>query len=149
MAMTVHDHQMCAPDAVQVIEGRWGLSLLNPRCPRDWPPLVHVALGQIRCTGARRTVDGERVFCREPCESTGPESCNACESLTNCSTGPGLCLVILGGTGVNWQPPGLWTTDRPTHPPTHIRKFVLGKKNEIKGARTWRSILGTQTFIGL
>ena len=41
-------------------------------------------------------------------------------------------------------PPGFWLTP---HPPTHIRKFFLGKKMKfIKGARTWRSILGTQTF---
>ena len=55
---------------------------------------------------------------------------------------PGLCLVILGGGG-QIRPPGFWLT----HPPTHIRKFFLRKKMKfIKGARTWRSILGTQTF---
>ena len=55
---------------------------------------------------------------------------------------PGLCLVILGGGG-QIGPPGFWLT----HPPTHIRKFFLRKKMKfIKGARTWRSILGTQTF---
>ena len=54
----------------------------------------------------------------------------------------GLCLVILGGEG-QIGPPGFWLT----HPPTHIRKFFLRKKMKfIKGARTWRSILGTQTF---
>ena len=56
--------------------------------------------------------------------------------------GAGLCLVILGGGG-QIGPPGFWLT----HPPTHIRKFFLRKKMKfIKGARTWRSILGTQTF---
>ena len=55
---------------------------------------------------------------------------------------PGLCLVILGGGG-QIGPPGFWLT----HPPTHIRKFFLRKKMKfIKGARTWRSISGTQTF---
>ena len=55
----------------------------------------------------------------------------------------GLCLVILGGGGRQIGPPGFWLT----HPLTHIRKFFLRKKMKfIKGARTWRSILGTQTF---
>ena len=48
-----------------------------------------------------------------------------------------------GGGGGQIGPPGFWLT----HPPTHIRKFFLRKKMKfIKGAQTWRSILGTQTF---
>ena len=48
-----------------------------------------------------------------------------------------------GGGGGQIGPPGFWLT----HPPTHIRKFFRRKKMKfIKGARTWRSILGTQTF---
>ena len=35
---------------------------------------------------------------------------------------------------------------RPTHP--HQKIFPRGR-NEIQGARTWRSIFGTQTFFGL
>ena len=47
------------------------------------------------------------------------------------------------GGGGQIGPPGFWLT----HPPTHIRKFFLRKKMKfIKWARTWRSILGTQTF---
>ena len=39
--------------------------------------------------------------------------------------GQDLCLVILGGGGgLKLAPPGFWLT----HPPTHIRKFFLGKK---------------------
>ena len=52
-------------------------------------------------------------------------------------------LSDTGGGGGQIGPPGFWLT----HPPTHIRKFFLRKKMKfIKGARTWRSILGTQTF---
>ena len=51
--------------------------------------------------------------------------------------------MILGWGGGQIGPPGLWLT----HPPTHIRKFFLRKKMKlIKRARTWRWILGTQTF---
>ena len=57
--------------------------------------------------------------------------------------GPGLCLVILWGLlGVNSAPQGFWQT----HPPTHIRKMFRKKMKFIKGARTWRSIFGRQTF---
>ena len=52
-------------------------------------------------------------------------------------------LSDTGGGGGQIGPQGFWLT----HPPTHIRKFFLRKKMKfIKGARTWRSILGTQTF---
>ena len=52
-------------------------------------------------------------------------------------------LSDTGGGGGQFGPPGFWLT----HPPTHIRKFFLRKKMKfMKGARTWRSILGTQTF---
>ena len=52
-------------------------------------------------------------------------------------------LSDTGGGGGQIGPPGFWLT----HPPTHITKFFLMKKMKfIKGARTWRSILGTQTF---
>ena len=62
---------------------------------------------------------------------------------TDAASAPGLCLVIQGGGGGAIGPPGLWLTP----PPTHIRKFFFRKKMKfIKGARTWRSILGTQTF---
>ena len=44
------------------------------------------------------------------------------------------------------RPPGILTVPL-THPPTHIRKLFLRKKLKfIKGARTWRLVLGTQTF---
>ena len=59
------------------------------------------------------------------------------------STRPLLSDTGGGGGGGQIGPPGFWLT----HPPIHIRKFFLRKKMKfIKGARTWRSILGTQTF---
>ena len=73
-------------------------------------------------------------------ENVSPVQRHDAAAIQGC--GPGLCLVILGGGG-QIGPPGFWLT----HPPTHIRKLFLRKKMKfIKGARTWRSILGTQTF---
>ena len=64
---------------------------------------------------------------------------------------PGHSSPLRGGGGgvVAWDPPG--PTHPPTHPhthsPTHSRTFSSRKKmNFVKGARNWRSILGTQTL---
>ena len=48
-----------------------------------------------------------------------------------------------GGGGGQIAPPGI-LADPPTHP--HQKIFPQEKMKFIKGARTWRSILGTQTF---
>ena len=62
-------------------------------------------------------------------------------SLLGCHTIARPLLSDTGGGGI-WPPPGFWLT----HPPTHIRKLFLRKKIKfIKGVRTRRSILGTQT----
>ena len=76
------------------------------------------------------------------CRTLGPVASTRLKKKNTWCTG--LCLVIRGGGGgCQIGPPGFWLT----HPPTHIRKFFLRKKMKfIKGARTWRSILGTQTF---
>ena len=48
-----------------------------------------------------------------------------------------------GGEGVVWGP----GQPRPTHRPTHIRKFFLRQKMKfIKGAGNLKPILGTETF---
>ena len=97
------------------------------------------AMRRVACGGARGST-GERAWARPP-SSGAMQGWSPGRELA--AAGPGLCLVILGGGGGQIGPPGFWLT----HPPTHIRKFFLRKKMKfIKGARTWRWILGTQTF---
>ena len=59
-------------------------------------------------------------------------------------TPPGDCLVILGGWGQDSGLPRI-LADPSTH---QIRKFFLrGKMKFIKGAREWKAVSGTQTFL--
>ena len=49
-----------------------------------------------------------------------------------------------GGGGLNWPPQDFWLT----HPPSHISEVFLRKKMKfIKGGRTCRSLLETQTLL--